>query len=504
MLDLLFRPDPNRRDAVYRQLAEHLIDLIEAGRLAPGERLPPSRELAEALGLARNTVTRAYEWGVETGWLGAHVGRGTFVRGAGERKGTRRPAPAPATSAPFAWPALFAARTRALAIPRAPRVRDAASVCFDFRPGRSDVDALPIADLQGAWQRAVGRLRTHGNDFDPLGFAPLRAAIARTLVARGIARGPDDILVTAGAQQAIDLVARALVDPGDVVAMEDPGYFLAGLAFRAAGAQVIGIPVDAEGLRVDALERVARMRRPKLVHVTPSSQMPTGAVLSAARREALLDLSGRLQVPILEDDYDCELRLAAPATAALKAMDGGDRVVYVGTFSKALFPGLRLGYVVAAPALLHALVPLRAAASFQPSLVDQMALAELLARDSLERHVRRVRKRYAASGRAMAEALAASMPAGTRSRLPRGGSAIWVEVPESVDPQALAVAAGEHGIAYAPGEPFRIDAPGPPALLLSFAVLPPDAIRAGVASLATLVAQCTLARPATRAIRRSR
>lgn len=504
MLDLLFRPDPSRREAVYRQLADHLIQLIEAGRLAEGERLPPSRELAEALGLARNTVTRAYEWGVETGWLGAHVGRGTFVRGAGTLGRPRAARSAPAT-APFAWPALFAARVRALAAPRSgARARDDEAVRFDFRPGRADVDALPIADLQGAWQRAVGRLRDHGNDFDPLGFAPLRTAVARTLAGRGIARRADEILVTAGAQQAIDLVARALVDPGDVVAMEDPGYFLAGLAFRAAGAEVIGVPVDAEGIRVDALERIARTRRPKLVHVTPSSQMPTGAVLSAARREALLELSGRLQVPILEDDYDCELRLAAPATAALKAMDGGDRVVYVGTFSKALFPGLRLGYVVAAPALLHALVPLRAAASFQPSLVDQMAVAELLARDSIERHVRRVRKRHAASGRAMAEALEASMPAGTHFRTPRGGSAIWVELPPETDPQALAVAAREHGIAYGPGEPFRIDAPGPPALLLSFAMLAPDAIRAGVEQLATLVSARAPARPAARAGRRSR
>ena len=502
MLDLPFRPDPNRRDAVYRQLADHLIALIEAGRITPGERLPPSRELAEALGLARNTVTRAYAWGVETGWLGAHVGRGTFVRRTG--KGTAARADVPAPTAPFAWPALFAARVRALSAPRGARLRDAETVRFDFRPGRSDVTALPIADLQGAWQRAVGRLREHGNDFDPLGFAPLRAAIARTLAGRGIANGPDEILVTAGAQQAIDLVARALVDPGDVVAMEDPGYFLAGLAFRAAGAQVIGIPVDAEGLRVDALLRALRTRRVKLVHVTPSSQMPTGAVLSAARREALLEVSGRMQLPILEDDYDCELRLAAPATAALKAMDGGDRVVYVGTFSKALFPGLRLGYVVAAPALLHALMPLRAAASFQPSLVDQMAVADLLARDALERHVRRVRKRYAASGRAMAEALAAAMPEGTRFRTPRGGSAIWVELPDGVDPQALAVAAREHGIAYVGGDPCRIDADGPPALHLSFALLAPDAIRSGVAQLATLVSQCASAQPAARAGRRSR
>ncbi len=497
MLDLSFRPDRTRRDPVYRQLADHLAELVDAGRLRSGERLPPTRELAQALGLSRNTVTRAYDWLIEAGWLGAHVGRGTFVqrrflatpaadgrRSRPERSSARR---LEAVSAPFAWPALFSSRVRALAIPRIARPADPEHARFDFRPGRVDLAGLPIADLQGAWQRAVGRLREHGNDFDPLGFAPLRAAIARSLAGRGIAQGPDSVLVTSGAQQGIDLVARALIEPGDVVAMEDPGYVLARLAFRAAGAQVIGIGVDGNGMRVEELARVQRSRRVKLVYATPSVQLPTGATLSPERREALLELADRVQMPILEDDYDCELRLDAPATLAIKAMDGAERVIYVGTFSKALFPGLRLGYVVAAPQLLRTLSLLRAAASFQPSLLDQTAMAELLGRDVLERHVRRVRKRYAERVRAAAEALARSMPAGTHFRAPRGGSAIWVELPPAVDGEALTVAAHERGILYESGEPFRMEADGPPALLLSCAALPPDAIRVGIAELGALV-----------------
>lgn len=495
MLDLVFRPDPARRDPAYRQLADHLAELIAAQRLQSGERLPPSRELAEALGISRNTVTRAYAWLTEAGWLGAHVGRGTFVRSAPRRSAALRAVEG--APPPFAWSALFASRARALRTPHPAPGGESEPPRVDFRPGRVDLAGLPIADLQGAWQRAVGALRSHGNDFDPLGAEPLRVAIARSLAGRGIARSASEVLVTSGAQQAIDLVARALIEPGDVVAVEDPGYFLALMAFRAAGADVLGIGVDAEGLRVDELARVLRTRRVKLAYVTPSVQMPTGAPLSKARREALLELSGRAQMPVLEDDYDCELRHREQAVPAMMAMDGGDRVIYVGTFSKALFPGLRLGYVVGAPALLRALAPLRAAATFQPSLIDQLAVAELLGRDSLERHVRRIRRRYGERSRAMASALAAAMPEGTHFREPCGGSAIWVELPPHVDADALAVAARERGIAYARGDLFRVDGTGPSALLLSFAALSAGEIRSGVDELAALGRTCARSRRAT-------
>jgi DNA-binding transcriptional MocR family regulator len=305
------------------------------------------------------------------------------------------------------------------------------------------VSSLPIADLQGAWQRALARLREHGNHFDPLGWPPLRAAIARALAGRGIAKHADGVLVDADA--------------------------------------------DEQGLRVDELARVARSRRVKLAYVTPSVQLPTGAQLSAERREALLALADRIQMPVVEDDYECELRGAAPSVAALAARAGGDRVVYVGTFSKALFPGLRIGYVVAAPALLRALALVRFAAGLQPSLVDQMALAELLARDTIERHVRRVRKRLTERSRVMAAALRAHWPEGTRFREPGGGSAIWIELPPGVDPDALAVAASRAGIAYGAGDAYRIDRDGPPALLLSLVAAPADAIERAVAELGALV-----------------
>ncbi|MEB2345403.1 MAG: PLP-dependent aminotransferase family protein [Deltaproteobacteria bacterium] len=485
MLDLPFRPDPRSEAPVYRQLAEYLLGLIDAGRLRPGERLPASRELAAALGLSRNTVSRALDALAAAGLLDAQVGRGTFVEPRARRlrdAAQGRPASDPGRS--LAWPALLSARARGLRppadlargfAPGAPR--------FDFRPGRADAAALPIAALQGAWQRALGRLPEQVNAVDPFGHAPLRAALASALGARGIACSPDEILVTGGAQQAFDLIARALVEPGDAVALEQPGWFGAALAFRAAGADLLGVSVDGEGLRVAELERLLRVRRPKLVVTTPAVQMPTGVTLSDARREALLALADRAQLPIVEDDFDGELRLAGPARPALKTLDRGGQVLYVGTFSKALFPGLRLGYLVAPRPLLGRLATLLFASTLQAPLVEQLAVTELLGSGLLERHVRRARRRLGERLRALRDALAARLPE-ARVCEPAGGTCVWVELPPETDVAALAAACGARGVAFASGASCRFDGDGAPALLLSFAALDPDAIRAGVGELA--------------------
>lgn len=487
MLDVAFRADRESTAPVYRQLAEHLLALIDAGRLRAGERIPPSRELAAALGLSRNTVSRALDDLTAAGLLDAHVGRGTFVtpRAQGLRSAAHGNAPA-APARPFAWQALFSARVRSLRAPRDPAERIEAAVRFDFRAGHVDAGALPIADLQRAWQRALGRLRECANDFDPMGHPALRAAVARALGGRGIACRSDDVLITAGAQQALDLIARALVDPGDAVALEQPGWFGAALAFRACGADLLGVGVDHEGLRVAELERMLRRRRPKLVYTTPAVQLPTGVALSDARREALLALADHEQIPIVEDDFDAELRLAAPSRPALKTRDRSDQVIYVGTFSKALYPGLRLAYVVAARSLLARLALLRAVATMQAPLVEQMAVADLVESGVLERHVRRTRRRNAERLAALVEAVATELP-DARLRPPAGGSSAWLELPAGIDAPALAADAARRGIACTPGSLFFTDADGPPALVVSFTVLEPSAIRSGVAALASLV-----------------
>jgi len=484
VLEIAFQPDRSGREPVYRQLEGYLRELVESRRLAPGERLPASRELAESLGLSRNTVSQAYQALVDDGVLSAHVGQGTFV--------ARRPGPALRPVAEpgargFAWAGLFSRRATANPLPDALRLGRRPQPTWDFRAGQVDVGTLPRAELRRAFARALEPMGELVRFRDPRGWPPLREQIARALVGRGIRCGPDDVAIVNGAQQALDLVGRVLVDPGDTVAIEQPGYFGAALAFGAAEAHRVSVGVDAEGLRTDELARILRARRVKLVYTTPAVHCPTGVVMSAARRRELLELADAHQVPVFEDDYDSELRYGAPPTPALKTEDTAGQVIYAGTFSKALFSGVRLGYVVAPRPLLLQLTVTRMAVDFHSDLVAQAALAELLASGGLERHVRRVRRLYAARRSALLEALRAHMPEGTRVREPAGGNTVWVGLPPGLDPVALHAASLEAGVEYARGDLFTFDGSCADHALLSFAQMDRRKIGEGVERWAGLV-----------------
>ena len=277
-----------------------------------------------------------------------------------------------------------------------------------------------------------------------------------------------------------------LVDPGEAVAVEQPGYFGATMVFAAAGARLTGIAVDEEGMRTDALARALRSQRIKLVYTTPAAQMPTGAVLSEARRQALLELADATQTPILEDDYDSEFRFGDAPLPALKTRDPAGQVIYVGTFSKALFPGLRLGYVVAARPLLGRLALARLRASMGPELLSQIAVADLLDSGALERHLRGVRRHYAERREALLRALDAHLPAGFRWSRPAGGLSVWLELPDGLDADALRREALERGIAITPGTPFFGDGRGAGHISLSFASETATLLSEGVEQLASI------------------
>lgn len=481
MLDVFFRPDPRDPSPCYRQLAEHLRAAIASGRIAPGQKLPASRDLAASLGLGRNTVTRAYETLVDAGCLRAHVGQGTFVTPG------RGVAP-PKAPLGFAWEGLFSLGIRSQTIPAALRASARGVARFDFRPGLVERAHLPVAALQRAFGVAITRrLREVTGPPDPLGFPPLRAAIADALSARGIAGGPDDVMVVAGAQQALDLLGRVLLDPGDTAVLEQPGYFGAALAFGARGANLVGVGVDEDGLRTGELARVLAARRAKLVYTTPAVQSPTGVSLAESRRRELLALADAHQVPVVEDDYDAELRLGGPALPALKSLDRAGQVVYVGTYSKALLPGLRVGYVVAHRALLARLVLARVAAGLQGNTLCEAAVAELLASGALERHVRRVRRRQRERRDALLAALDASLPRGFHAPTPAGGTSVWLTLPSVFDGEALEQEARQRGVAYLRGDAFHLDQGGRESLVLSYANLFPDEIRDGVERLGQAV-----------------
>ncbi|GID63350.1 GntR family transcriptional regulator [Actinoplanes cyaneus] len=374
--------------AVYRALRTAIAD----GRLPAGHRLPASRTLAADLGVSRGSVAGAYERLVAEGHLTARVGSGTFV--AEPRVPRRQRPPAPDPLRPRAgWAFAPEPTSGTVAAPK-----------FDFRVGIPDAGLFPF----DTWRRMVGaelRLRANGPGTyaDPYGHPALRSAIARYLgYARSVRATAADVLVTNGAQHAFDLIGRVLLRPGDTVAVEEPGYPPARALFASLGAKVTGVPVDGEGLVVDALPAHAR-----IVYVTPSHQFPLGPVLSLDRRRQLLDWARRRQVAIVEDDYDSEFRFGSRPLEPLRALDEYDRVLYVGTFSKSMLPTVRTGFVLTPPSLRPALAAARQLGDGHGHVAIQAALARFIDEGELARHVRRARREYAARHTRIVAALSA-------------------------------------------------------------------------------------------------
>ncbi|WP_053205673.1 PLP-dependent aminotransferase family protein [Jiangella muralis] len=365
---------------IYRSLRDGVRD----GRLRPGDRLPPSRELARTLDVSRGTVATAYERLTAEGFLEGRVGAGTFVAAgaAGLAAGTGAAAPS--------VPRDEGLRPRPGWDDAAWSPGPRAAARYDFRVGVPDARLFPY----DTWRRLIAAQWRRGREpagyADPAGHPDLRAAVARYVgYARSVLAGADDVVVTSGAQQALDLVARVLLAPGDVVAVEEPGYPPAREAFAAHGARVVSVPVDGDGLVVSRLPAEAR-----LVYVTPSHQFPLGVAMSLPRRLELLAWAGAHDAGIVEDDYDSEYRFADRPLEPLHGLDAGGRVVYVGTFSKTLLPGLRLGFVVVPPGLGRAVRTARGLADGHGPVATEAALARFMDEGLLARHIRRTGKVY--------------------------------------------------------------------------------------------------------------
>lgn len=384
--------DVQSPEPLFRQLYGELRQAILGGRLRPGDRLPASRALAEELGISRNTVLGAFEQLLSEGYLAMRGGSGTYVAGdlPDLRPENVRPqgkaAPAPELARRSAI-LLNAPRTRA------GPTRSALAPCFT--PGIVDSSDFPFP----LWSRLLAKTWRHParaivEGGDPGGYPPLRAAIADYLrQARGIDCLPDDVLIVSGIRQAVDLTCRLLLDPGDTVWVERPGFPGIGAAIAASGGSLAHIAVDDEGL--DVAEGLRRAPKARFACVAPSHQYPLGVVMSLQRRLALLAWAREAKAWVLEDDYDSEFRYTGRPLAALRSLDEDGRVIYVGTLSKLLFPSLRIGYLVAPRALAEAFRRARAVVDDQPAMATQPALAEFFASGQLAAHVRRMRQRYA-------------------------------------------------------------------------------------------------------------
>jgi GntR family transcriptional regulator/MocR family aminotransferase len=462
-VDLGARGD--RATAIYRALLE----AIRAGRLGAGDRLPPTRALARDLGVARNTVATAYERLAAEGFLDSRVGAGTFVTG------LAAPAAAPRRSGALGPRAGWTAGPMTVSGERPPPP-------YDFRVGIPDAGLFPF----DTWRRLVaaelrGGAHSPGTYAHPAGLPQLREAITRYLaIARGVAAEPDDVVITHGTQQALDLIARVLLEPGDVVAVEDPGYPHARALFASYAAQVVPVRVDAEGLVVDEVPPRAR-----LVFTTPSHQFPLGPPLSSARRQALLELADRRRMAIVEDDYDSEFRFTERPLETLQALDRHGRVVYVGTFSKSLVPALRAGYLVAPPSLRDALLAARQLADGYGPPAEQAALARFVSDGLLARHLRRARSTYAERRQLVVDGVEHLMGEHLELVPAAAGLHVTAVLRDPVrDDTAIAASASQAGVVVEALSSYAIGPGAPPGIVFGYGAARTDSIRPGLELLA--------------------
>jgi GntR family transcriptional regulator/MocR family aminotransferase len=390
-------PGGRPAEALYAQLR----DAIRDGRVAREARLPPTREAKALFGVSRNTLAAVYERLVSEGYAAARHGSGTYVCWAPPARRARDAAPAPAARLNPFW------STDAAAAMNFWRDDGSAPVAIDLRPGLVDLAQFPFDVFRSVAARQLRRMeRVSPGSRSPQGnrgnFHLRQAITAHAALMRGVACAPDEVLVTSGAQQAFDLAARVLVRPGEtVVAVEDPGYPPLRVPFAAAGAKLVPVPVDAEGLVVDALPRDAAV-----ICLCPSHQFPLGVTLSPRRREQLLAFARTHGATIVEDDYDGEFRHDGSPIAPLRTPASADLVMYVGTFSKCMFPSLRLGYLVAPPWASAALVAAKNSTDWHCPTPMQAMVAEFIAAGHLRRHVRAMRAHYQRRQRFVVETLA--------------------------------------------------------------------------------------------------
>jgi len=451
---------------VFRQIAVAIATDIERGRLAVGTRLASSRRLALQLGVNRNTVIAAYDELCVRGWIAIEATRGAFVVGvpatakhelAGADGSSTQRYP---DGVGFDMPAQLP-----LDVP-APRTPNGLLLLG----GVPELRGLPFRALARAYRAALSgsharRLLDYAH---PQGNPRLRAALADLMSrVRGVAAPDDAITIVRGSQHGLYLAARALIRPGDVVAVEELGYAPAWRALELAGATLVPIPIDDDGLDVDALDALCAARAVRAVYTTPHHQYPSTVVLSPARRARLLELARRRRMIVLEDDYDFDFHYAGRPVLPLAAADRHGVVVYFGTLSKCLAPGLRIGYVVAPPAVARELSAYRRYVDGQGDAVLEQAIASLLEDGEVQRHTRRALLMYRRRRDALCEALHRRLPQ-LDVRVPTGGMAVWAGAP-GIDTDAWVKRGAVAGVTFQAGSMFRFDRAAHPFLRLGFA-----------------------------------
>ncbi|HEX6484190.1 MAG TPA: PLP-dependent aminotransferase family protein [Ktedonobacteraceae bacterium] len=478
---------------LYRQLYERLRGSILSGQLEAGVRLPSTRVLASELGVSRTTTALAYEMLLLEGYIESRVGDGTRVADLhlGQVfQGNRNVQGLDGRKTPEMPPPAFARHCQALIDMPCPeefygeQARQGKNL---FLVGQPDVSSFPYE----TWARLLAQHARHSlpavSSYQFVqGYLPLRQAIATHIgMTRGVHCSPEQIFLTTGAQEALDLVARVLLDQGEAAWIEDPGYSGPRGALLAAGAHLVAVPVDGEGLEVRAGRQICPKAR--LAMVTPSHQLPTGVTMSLSRRLALLDWSRETGAWIVEDDYDSEYRFSGRPLEALYALDRAGRVLYIGTFSKVLFPSLRLGYVVAPPELLTGLKATQRYRAVHLPLLEQIALADFMTEGYFARYLRKMRQLYKERRDALVDALTQELGDRLDITVPEAGLHLAVWLPAGMSAPAVVRRASASGLYLLPISAFSTRPLQRDGLVLGFANSSPQELRAGVHTLALVL-----------------
>lgn len=451
--------DAHSEVPLYVQLSGYIRSLVEAGELRDGERLPPTRQLAGELGLNRTTVSAAYAVLEREGLLRGHVGRGSFINAPG-----REPGEALASSGAEWSPAegeisFASSRPSELLFP-----------LDEFRATCREV-------IEGDEAQAILQLGS------PFGYAPLRRYLLARAREEGAARAGDDILITSGVQQGFDLIQRVLAPAGETVFIEDPVY--AGLrnVFLRAGARVAGVPVGADGVEIETLERMLARERPRLIVLTSNFQNPTGATLPLEARRAVVRAAAAAGTIVVENDIYGELSYGRAPLPTLKQVDASGDTVLLRSFSKLAFPGLRVGWVLAPRTVVARLAEAKQYTDLHTDQLAQAVLLRFAESGRLEAHRRKVRSAGAERLRTALACCAEFLPDGARYSKPWGGMNLWVRLPEPLDAGELLGLARREGVTYTPGRHFAVSRAENGSLRISFAQLAPERIRAGMARL---------------------
>jgi len=464
--------DRQSKSPIYRQIAEQIRLQISEGRMPIGTRLPTVRELAAMLSVTRLTAQNAYRELQAGGWIESTVGRGSHVA---------------ASASTQAILTMVGRRTTPEHImndmPRLSRLTGLRSLAY----AESDPDLFPMADLLRFFEHPMAQdssLMLYGL---PQGDEMLRIELVKLLAERGLEATPDDIMVTSGVSQALSLLSGCLARPGDVVVVEQPVYLGMLHVLNALGIKAVGVPLDEEGLRLDALEQVIREHQPRFIYTIPHFQNPTGACMSVPRCKDLLALAGRYDVPIVEDDIYGLLAYDEAAPLPLKAYDTSEHVIYLSSMSKTLMPGLRIGYMLAPSKLRERVLLYRQAHDISGPHLLQRALANFLHRGRFKIHLERVIPEYRARRDELMLALAHKMPSTAQWTRPTGGFCCWLTLPRL--PADFYQQALRRGMAFTPGEAFLIEPEEQSHIRLCFGGLPPQLIREAITILAALLEQ---------------